>query len=803
MPHARLRLVTHSVHHNTSSHSLPSSEYSSSLNQAHPSSDDSSSRSLPSPDDNSSQLSPWADDISSESLSRPEIITSSPSLIRPEDNPSQLLLSPDNDSFQSLPSPDDTSSESLSSPDSGSFQSLPSLDDDPPQYPPSPDNDSFQSLPEDPSSQSLPWPDSILTQYLLWPHNAPSQPLPSPDNSSFQSLSSTNNVSSQYLSSPDAASYLSYLSTSDTSSQYLPLPGNTSSQNLTLPNSPRLRLHADRTPPDTARSGQNSTAPLRLETRHLFLTNSTARVRNNMALPSARRSIHSDSEHSGASTAYTEKMASSRTFNFPSPLNSLEFSPSGEYLCVASMSEARIWKLHANPFDCVSIRGFVADEGPLYSTFSQDGLRMWVASMTGTVTCLSTLPVERETLVKQTGYTISGIKASPDGIYLAVGVKSAVILLDAVTGTKAATLYAAEISDDICSLMFAADGDRLTGVSRRGVMVIWDVKTRQVVAGPFTQPTSTLHIAYSQNGKFVASAGHDTVVTVWRINKGEEAEITLAAAREACRYTLPIKSPTSPIRSANVSIDSFLERSAVPCKRRHMSQQHTIENDLHPARKRERGPSRDTRRFKAPKKIANRTFHAVTFNGKRLSAPVQSPREVSVDGVELSGALRLTPPKVTSPTVPTEGEPSDAATRDGLLGAPGIAKLPRAVINNPLSNLQIESETSDAPHEYPPPQPSVHQRCRTRVFLNTRIRIQDTIILATSKWVRKRVTRRMPGMNAANTRGTNLAIPQHSSSMDCGQVDGPVDIPVDSPTVDYEWVPERSRWGRILERVCL
>jgi len=174
-----------------------------------------------------------------------------------------------------------------------------------------------------------------------------------------------------------------------------------------------------------------------------------------------------------------------------------------------------------------------------------------------------------------------------------------------------------------------------------------------------------------------------------------------------------------------------------------------------------------------------------------------------VDGVELSGALPLTPPKVTPPTVPTESSPSDATTRDGLSGAPGIAKLPRAVINNSLSNLQTERETSDVLHEYPPPQPPVHQRYRTRAFKNTRIRIQDTIILATSKWVRKRVTRRMPGVNAANTGGTNLAIPQHSSPMDCGQVDGPVDSPVDSPTVDYEWVPERSRWGRILERVCL
>ncbi|EIW83929.1 WD40 repeat-like protein [Coniophora puteana RWD-64-598 SS2] len=215
---------------------------------------------------------------------------------------------------------------------------------------------------------------------------------------------------------------------------------------------------------------------------------------------------------------------------------SLEFSSDGHLFAASCNCEAALWD--AKTFSLICNLDVPSNEGPLYTSFTPDGRAIWLASEEGIIARHGILSYAHNIPPIRTSYTISCIKSSPDGMYLAVAIKSSATLLDSTTsdahdvkssvklydcmGQELATLVAGGSDDYICSLSFTADGERLTGISEDGAMFVWDTDSRTLVAGPFPQPAPAFQVAYSLGNDLVASAGPTGQIKVWKKHIGQE-----------------------------------------------------------------------------------------------------------------------------------------------------------------------------------------------------------------------------------------------------------------------------------------
>ena len=77
--------------------------------------------------------------------------------------------------------------------------------------------------------------------------------------------------------------------------------------------------------------------------------------------------------------------------------------------------------------------------------------------------------------------------------------------------------------EDVISVAFTQDGKTLASGSRDGTVILWDVATRQPLGEPLTsQGASVSSIAFSPDGKTLAVAMGDKPIKLWDAAKGEE-----------------------------------------------------------------------------------------------------------------------------------------------------------------------------------------------------------------------------------------------------------------------------------------
>jgi WD40 repeat protein len=209
-------------------------------------------------------------------------------------------------------------------------------------------------------------------------------------------------------------------------------------------------------------------------------------------------------------------------------INSVVFSPDGKTLATGSDDKtARLWD--------VATRQELATLGhkeTVWSvTFSPDGKTLAIGSNDNTVKLWDVSTQQELAILKGHKNRINSLLFSPDGKILATGSDdNTVKLWDPAGKQELATLKGQ--NDFIRYVAFSPDGKILaTGSGTRvpfmpaggpGVAELWDVALGQKIATLKGHTSGVSCVAFSPDGKTLATGGWDNIVKLWNINTKQE-----------------------------------------------------------------------------------------------------------------------------------------------------------------------------------------------------------------------------------------------------------------------------------------
>ncbi len=196
---------------------------------------------------------------------------------------------------------------------------------------------------------------------------------------------------------------------------------------------------------------------------------------------------------------------------------SISFSADGQRLVAADHRAVRVWELTTGKptLNLGGHSGWV-----MGVTFSADGKRLTSVGQDGSVNIWDTGNAQKTLTLKLHTGSISGVAFSSDGTRLAGVVPSErkVKVWNASTGKDVVTM---RCESPGINLKFSPDGKWLASPSR-GTVMMWNAETGQGVL-TFRGHVSTVNcIAFSPDGKRLASAGVDRMVKVWDRVTGQE-----------------------------------------------------------------------------------------------------------------------------------------------------------------------------------------------------------------------------------------------------------------------------------------
>ena len=239
------------------------------------------------------------------------------------------------------------------------------------------------------------------------------------------------------------------------------------------------------------------------------------------------------------------------------PLYSVAFAPNGKTVAAGSFDHIVLWSVprHAEE-SAIRYRADTVNS----IAYSPNGLILAAGGSNGTVLLYNNATHHSRVISVGTQGSIRGVAFSPDGRQLAVAGADMVTLLSASTGRPIGPPLTAALGI-ATSVAFSPDGRMLAAGGTSGEIAVWDARTRRELGPPlgglrpvqsiaFTPDSAAIvaggesttvlwnvrthhrivglsghqgaiySVAVSRNGHFLASAGADRTIVVWRLPAG-------------------------------------------------------------------------------------------------------------------------------------------------------------------------------------------------------------------------------------------------------------------------------------------